>query len=158
MDLEQNKMPAEEIIQLSKEYTFFSWSVQSQVNPIPVTKADGVYFWDADGKRYLDFSSQLMNVNIGHSHPSVIQAIKDQADRLLFAAPAFATQAHSSPEGLYAPTWSGICPAASHGQRRRRSPLRWLRSRGLLTRRSPSWGRRARPPGAAPHGTRRATG
>ena len=55
MTYETNDMTAREIVQLSKEYTFFSWSVQSQVNPIPVTKADGVYFGDADGKRYLDF-------------------------------------------------------------------------------------------------------
>jgi taurine--2-oxoglutarate transaminase len=85
-------MTNEEIIQLNREYTFFSWAAQGTVNPIPVARADGVYIWDADGKRYLDFSAQLMNVNIGHSHPKVIQAIKDQADRLLYAAPAFATQ------------------------------------------------------------------
>ena len=86
-------MNNEEIIQLNRQYTLFSWAAQASVNPIPVAHAEGVYLWDADGKRYLDFSSQLMNVNIGHSHPRVIQAIKDQADQLLFAAPAFATQA-----------------------------------------------------------------
>jgi taurine--2-oxoglutarate transaminase len=81
----------EEIVHLNREYTFFSWAAQEAVNPIPVARADGVYLWDADGQRYLDFSSQLMNVNIGHSHPRVIDAIKEQADRLLYAAPAFAT-------------------------------------------------------------------
>lgn len=81
-----------EIIRLNREYTFFSWAAQSAVNPIPVTRAKGVYLWDADGRRYLDFSSQLMNVNIGHSHPRVVAAIKAQADTLLYAAPAFATQ------------------------------------------------------------------
>ena len=85
-------MNNEEIIRLNREYTFFSWAAQEAVNPIPVARADGVYIWDADGQRYLDFSSQLMNVNIGHSHPRVIDAIKEQADRLLYAAPAFATQ------------------------------------------------------------------
>ena len=55
-------------------------------------RTKGVYLWDPEGRRYLDFSSQLMNVNIGHSHPAVIQAIKDQADRLPYVAPSFATQ------------------------------------------------------------------
>lgn len=86
-------MTNEEIIRLNREYTFFTWSAQAKVNPIPVARAEGVYLWDADGRRYLDFSSQLMNVNIGHSHPRVLQAIKEQADRLPYAAPAFATQA-----------------------------------------------------------------
>jgi taurine--2-oxoglutarate transaminase len=86
-------MNNDEIIRLNREYTLFSWSAQAAVDPVPVARAEGVYLWDADGHRYMDFSSQLMNVNIGHSHPSVIQAIKDQADRLLFVAPAFATQA-----------------------------------------------------------------
>jgi len=85
-------MNNEEIIRLNREYTFFSWAAQEAVNPVPVARADGVYIWDADGQRYLDFSSQLMNVNIGHSHPRVIDAIREQADRLLYAAPAFATQ------------------------------------------------------------------
>ncbi|MGD2206964.1 MAG: aminotransferase class III-fold pyridoxal phosphate-dependent enzyme [Anaerolineae bacterium] len=85
-------MTNEEIVHLNREYTFFSWAAQSTVDPIPVARAEGVYMWDADGRRYLDFSSQLMNVNIGHSHPRVVTAIKEQADRLLYAAPAFATQ------------------------------------------------------------------
>jgi 4-aminobutyrate aminotransferase-like enzyme len=58
------------------------------VNPIPVSKAKGIYFWDTEGKRYTDFNSQLMCVNIGHQHPKVVQAIKDQADELCFAAPS----------------------------------------------------------------------
>jgi taurine--2-oxoglutarate transaminase len=86
-------MDNQEIIRLNREYTLFSWTAQAAVDPIPVARAEGIYLWDAAGRRYLDFSSQLMNVNIGHSHPRVIQAIKDQADRLLYAAPAFATQA-----------------------------------------------------------------
>lgn len=85
-------MDGSEIVRLNREYTLFSWSAQGAVEPIPVVKAEGVYFWDAEGRRYLDFASQLMNVNIGHSHPAVIQAIKDQADRLLYAAPSFATE------------------------------------------------------------------
>jgi taurine--2-oxoglutarate transaminase len=85
------KLSTQEIVSLSKEYTFFSWSVQGQVNPIPVERAQGIYFWDTDGKRYLDFSSQLMNTNIGHQHPKVVQAIKDQADKICFVHPGNAT-------------------------------------------------------------------
>ncbi|RMF33892.1 MAG: aminotransferase class III-fold pyridoxal phosphate-dependent enzyme, partial [Chloroflexi bacterium] len=85
-------MNAQEIVRLNREYTFFSWAVQGAVDPIPMARAEGVYFWDAEGRRYLDFASQLMNVNIGHSHPRVIRAIKEQADRLLYAAPSFATE------------------------------------------------------------------
>jgi taurine--2-oxoglutarate transaminase len=86
------KMNNEEIIRLNREYTFFSWSAQGSVDPIPIARADGVYLWDAEGRRYLDFSSQLMNVNIGHGHPRVVAAIKEQADRLQCVAPAFASE------------------------------------------------------------------
>jgi taurine--2-oxoglutarate transaminase len=88
----ESKMNAEQITRDSKEYTFFSWAVQSEVNPIPMERAEGVYFWDSNGKRYLDFSAQLMNVNIGHQHPAVIQAIKDQAEALCYAHPGMATE------------------------------------------------------------------
>ncbi len=79
------------IVAKNREFTFFSWSVQSAVQPIPVVGGEGVYFWDADGKRYLDFSSQLMNLNIGHQHPKVVEAIKKQAETLCFAHPGLAT-------------------------------------------------------------------
>lgn len=92
MGLEPHKMTADEITQQSKEFTFFSWSVQSEVNPIPMDRAEGVYFWDADGKRYIDFSSQLMNVNIGHQHPKVIAAIQSQAEKLCYSHPGMATE------------------------------------------------------------------
>lgn len=91
MDQDNQALSADEIVQLSKEYTFFSWSVQSQVNPIPVEKADGVYFWDANGKRYIDFSSQLMNTNIGSQHPRVVKAIQDQAAKLCCVHPGNTT-------------------------------------------------------------------
>ena len=76
---------------MNKEFTFFSWSVQGQINPIPVEKAEGIYFWDTDGKRYIDFSSQLMNTNIGHQHPKVVKAIQEQAAKLCFVHPGNAT-------------------------------------------------------------------
>jgi taurine--2-oxoglutarate transaminase len=83
---------AQSIVQKNKEFSIFSWAAQAAVNPIPVQRAKGVYFWDADGKRYIDFSSQLMNVNIGHGHPKVIEAIQKQASELAFVHPAMATR------------------------------------------------------------------
>jgi taurine--2-oxoglutarate transaminase len=86
------KLTSQEIVQMGREYTFFSWSVQGLANPIPVERAEGAYFWDADGKRYLDFSSQLMNTNIGHQHPKVVKAIQDQAAKLCFVHPGNTTE------------------------------------------------------------------
>ena len=106
MKHEKESLTADEIVQLSKEYTFFSWSIQSQVNPIPVSKAEGVYFWDADGKRYFDFSSQLMNTNIGSQHPKVIKAIQDQAAELCFVHPGNAT----GPRGLLGKKLAEVTP------------------------------------------------
>ncbi len=80
-----------QIVDLNREYTFFSWATQGAVKPIPVARAEGVYFWDTDGKRYLDFNSQLMNVNIGHGNRTVIDAIKQQAETLPYMYPGFAT-------------------------------------------------------------------
>lgn len=85
------EMTTDAIIQMCREYTLFEWSVQSAVKAIPVQRADGVYFWDTDGKRYFDLNSQLMNVNIGHNNRKVIQAIKDQLDRLIYTSPFNAT-------------------------------------------------------------------
>ncbi len=101
-----NKLTAKEIVDLNKEYTFFSWSNQGQVNPIPVTKAEGVYFWDADGKRYLDLASQLVNENVGHQHPKVVKAIQDQAAILAFVSPGMATE----PRGLLGKKLAEITP------------------------------------------------
>lgn len=100
------KLSAQEIVEISSKYTFYSWSVQSQVNPIPMVKAEGVYFWDAKGKRYIDFSSQLMNLNIGHQHPKVVKAIQDQAGKLAYAHPSMATE----PRGLAGKKISEVAP------------------------------------------------
>jgi taurine--2-oxoglutarate transaminase len=85
-------LPNDEILSLSLEHNFWTWSAQSKVTPIPVTKAKGVYFWDADGKRYLDFNSMTMCVNIGHGDERVINAITEQARELPYAAPGMATK------------------------------------------------------------------
>ncbi|HVE84454.1 MAG TPA: aminotransferase class III-fold pyridoxal phosphate-dependent enzyme, partial [Myxococcales bacterium] len=87
---EASSLPAEEIVRLCKQHTIFEWSAQAAVNPIPMARAKGVYFWDAAGKRYLDFNSQLMSVNIGHGDQRVIDAIKAQADSLVYASPYMA--------------------------------------------------------------------
>ena len=62
-------MTGDEIVALCRKHTIFEWSVQTKVDPIPVARAEGVYFWTPEGKRFLDFNSQLMCTNIGHSHP-----------------------------------------------------------------------------------------
>jgi taurine--2-oxoglutarate transaminase len=85
-------IPDEEILPLSKRHVFWTWSAQAKVNPIPVKRAEGVYFWDTDGKRYLDFNSMTMCVNIGHGNRRVIQAMQDQAAELAYAAPGMATK------------------------------------------------------------------
>jgi taurine--2-oxoglutarate transaminase len=85
-------MNTSEIIDLCKRHTMFSWAAQGGVDPIAVDRARGIHFWDTDGKRYIDFNSQLMCVNIGHNHPKVVEAIKRQADKLCFAYPGTATE------------------------------------------------------------------
>ncbi len=79
----------------SLKYNLHSWSVQGDLDPKVITRAEGIYFWDADGKRYFDMSSQLVNVNIGHGNKKVIDAIKDQAEKLPFIGPAFAVDVKS---------------------------------------------------------------
>ncbi len=85
-------MTSEEIVRLSKKHTLFEWTAQDPVDPIPVARASGVYFWTPDGQRYLDFNSQLMCVNIGHADPRVVRAIQAQAALLPYASPALATE------------------------------------------------------------------
>jgi taurine--2-oxoglutarate transaminase len=83
---------SKEIVQENRDYTMFSWAVQGAANPIHMTRGEGVWFWDGDGNRWLDFSSQLINLNIGHQHPKMLTAIKKQVDELCFAGPGFATE------------------------------------------------------------------
>ncbi|OGO26893.1 MAG: hypothetical protein A2W33_04665 [Chloroflexi bacterium RBG_16_52_11] len=85
-------LSGEEVVELSRQHVFFSWSIQSAVKPIPVDRGEGIYFWDLDGKRYMDFSSQLMNLNIGYQHPKVVAAIQEQAAKLCAAHPNMATE------------------------------------------------------------------
>jgi taurine--2-oxoglutarate transaminase len=94
--IENRAAEGQRIQREAKEYVLHSWSVQGQVNPLPVAGAEGRYFWDYEGKRYLDFASQLVNVSIGHQHPKLVAAIKEQADKLCTIGPPMATEARST--------------------------------------------------------------
>jgi taurine---2-oxoglutarate transaminase len=85
-------LTGEEIVALCRKHSIFEWSIQPKVDPIPVARAKGVYFWTPEGKRYLDFNSQLMCTNIGHGHPKVVKAIQQQAELLCYANPFLATE------------------------------------------------------------------
>ena len=86
------ELPNDEILTLSKEHVFYTWSAQAKVNPIAVKRAKGVYFWDVENKRYLDFNSMTMCVNIGHGDERVIKAMQGQAAELSYAAPGMTTK------------------------------------------------------------------
>jgi taurine--2-oxoglutarate transaminase len=88
-------MGQSETKKFDREYVVHSWSVQNALDPLVITRTQGVHMWDENGKRYIDMTSQLMNQNIGHQHPKVIQAIKDQADKLCFVAPGVAYESRS---------------------------------------------------------------
>ena len=85
-------MTGQEMVDLTKKHTLFEWSAQSKVDPIPVARAKGIYFWTPEGKRFIDFNSQLMSVNIGHGDERVIRAIAEQATVLAYANPFMATE------------------------------------------------------------------
>src|ERR1700674_458496 len=85
-------MTGQEIVDLTKKHTLFEWSAQSKVDPIPVARAKGIHFWTPEGKRFIDFNSKLMSVNIGHGDERVIRAIAEQASALTYANPFMATE------------------------------------------------------------------
>ncbi|MFF2548219.1 aspartate aminotransferase family protein [Kitasatospora sp. NPDC058063] len=85
-----------------RAHVFHSWSAQALIDPLAVAGAEGSYFWDYDGNRYLDFSSQLVNTNIGHQHPRVVAAIQEQAAKLCTIAPGFAVESRSEAARLIA--------------------------------------------------------
>jgi taurine--2-oxoglutarate transaminase len=85
-------MNGKEVVELCKKHTMFTWAAGDAVDPLPVQRAEGVYLYDFDGRRILDFNSQLMSVHLGHSHPKVIAAIKKAADGLIYTYPGSATE------------------------------------------------------------------
>jgi taurine--2-oxoglutarate transaminase len=101
-------LSAAESIQKNKDFTITSWIAQGTWNPIPIVRAEGVYIYDANDKRYLDWSSQLVNVNIGHSHPHVVKAIQEQAAKLCYVDPSFATE----PRGRLGELLAEVTPGA----------------------------------------------
>jgi taurine--2-oxoglutarate transaminase len=85
-------MTGDEIVALSRKHTIFEWAVQGAVDPIPIARAKGVYFWTPEGKRFIDFNSQLMCVNIGHSDPRVVKAIQAQVEAVAYVTPSMVTE------------------------------------------------------------------
>jgi len=85
-----------------RAHVFHSWSAQGTLNPTEITGGEGSYFWDSTGKKYLDFSSQLVNLNIGHQHPKLVAAIQEQAGILCTVAPPFANASRSEAARLIA--------------------------------------------------------
>jgi taurine---2-oxoglutarate transaminase len=104
-----NALTSPEVIALTKQHNYGTWRKQKGWNPTHLVSADGCYFTDGNGRRFLDFSSQLMCMNLGHNNPVVVKAIQDQAATLAYAAPFYATTARAElsklllevlPEGL----------------------------------------------------------
>ena len=89
------EMTGEEIKSPLKTYNLQSWSRQKSLNPIPVEKAEGIYFWDYDGNRYTDMSSQLVNMNLGFGNKAIGDAIKAQVDKYCFVGPSFGDEARA---------------------------------------------------------------
>ncbi len=88
-------MSSEDVSKVVREHLFGTWRRQRSWEPMNIVKAEGVYFYDSQGKRYLDFSSQLVNVNLGYGNENVINAIKRQLETLQYISPAFATEARA---------------------------------------------------------------
>ncbi|QXE18659.1 aminotransferase class III-fold pyridoxal phosphate-dependent enzyme [Clostridium sp. 001] len=83
-------LEVDQIREYDKKYNLHSWSAQKNLKPLVITKAEGIYFWDSDGKKYFDMSSQLVNVNVGHGNKKIIEAIKRQAEKMPFMGPSYA--------------------------------------------------------------------
>jgi taurine--2-oxoglutarate transaminase len=92
MPVTAESMTGQQMVDLCRRHTLYEWSAQGAVDPIPVARAKGVYFYTPEGKRFIDFNSQLMCVNIGHGDERVIRAIQDQAATLAYANPSMATE------------------------------------------------------------------
>lgn len=89
-------MTPEKIVENHKKYILQSWSKQASINPIAVARAEGIYFYDYDGNRYSDMSSQLVNLNLGYGNKAIGDAIKEQVDRFCYIGPSFAAESRST--------------------------------------------------------------
>ena len=85
-------MTGNEIRETQKKYNLQSWSMQKNINPTPVEKAEGIYYWDFDGRRYTDMSSQLVNLNLGYGNKAIGDAIKAQVDKYCFIGPSLGSE------------------------------------------------------------------
>jgi len=85
-------MNSDEMIELCKRHTMYTWAANGTVNPLPIARAEGIFLYTPEGKQILDFNSQLMSVNIGHGNPKVIAAMKDALDKLIYVFPGTATE------------------------------------------------------------------
>src|SRR5919108_3880250 len=106
MTVTAETMSGPQMVDLCRRHTIFEWSAQSAVDPIPVARAKGIYFWTPEGKRFLDFNSQLMCVNIGHGDERVVRAIHKQVETLAYANPFMATE----PRARLGKKLAEICP------------------------------------------------
>ena len=95
INAETTELTSAEVVQITKDTNYGTWRFQKGWNPLHIVDAEGCYITDANGKRYLDFSSQLMCMNLGHKNPAVIAAIKKQAEDLAYAMPGYATTARA---------------------------------------------------------------
>ena len=102
VDAQRRTSSEKQVRRDDRAHVFHSWSAQGLIDPLPIASAEGSYFTDYSGKRYLDFSSQLVNVNIGYQHPRLVAAIQEQAARLTTISPAFANDARSEAARLIA--------------------------------------------------------
>ena len=100
-------MNSEEMIRACKQHTLYTWAKNDAVQPLPIARAEGVWLYSPEGERWLDFNSQLMCVNIGHAHPKVIQAIKNQLDELVYTYPGTATAVRARVGMLLAEVFPG---------------------------------------------------
>ena len=104
---ESRQAEGDRVVAEDRQYLIHSWSVQSALAPIPVAGGEGRYFWDYEGKRYLDFAAQLVNLALGHQHPRLVAAVKEQADRLCTIAPSVANDKRSELARLVAECMPG---------------------------------------------------
>src|SRR5258705_6225317 len=104
---ETAKMTSAEIAALSKKHTISEWAVQGNVDPFVIDRAEGIYLYTADGERYIDFNSQLMSVNIGHSDRRVIDAMHAQAQKLCYVMPGGMT---TEPRARLGAKLAQLCP------------------------------------------------
>jgi hypothetical protein len=92
LELEDDHMTGEEIKSMQTQYNLQSWSKQKGLNPVPVQRGEGIYFWDYDGNRYTDMSAQLVNMNLGFGNKAIGDAIKEQVDRFCYVAPSYGAE------------------------------------------------------------------